>query len=259
MPAKPKVKPNPFGVVDEIGKIGKLQLQSSILIYRRPPANDGGVDNMAPVMATVNEIEYVNGKPTMMPGQCVTPSDVEGLLGRLLEANSGLQLFPPNLLAATLTACVWWVPPSTRRMWFQDRDKKLMKLDGEMFPQPGLVMFASQTGFSIFAVKGNSRPVASTKLWRAPYLNLFEQGNLCAGTARIPKDAGIASIPKYEDGFFNSRGVHSHVKLLVKYPWTHDKLWLSLHKKRRFPDGVLSRLDKSSTLGELIAGNRPKK
>lgn len=249
-----KTKPNPFGVIDEIGKIGKLQLQSSILIYRRPPGENGAVEAGA-VMATINEIEYLNGKPILMPGQCVSPAHVQGLLGRLLEANSGLQLFPPNLLASTLTSVVWWVPASMRRMWFQDRDKRLMKLDGETFPQPGLIMFAMQGTFSIYAVKGDTRPDASTRLWRAPYLNLFDDCALCTGTARIPKDAGIASIPKYEDGFFNSRGVHSNVKLLVKYPWTHDKLWASVHKKRRFPDSVLASIGKI-TLGDLIAGKR---
>lgn len=76
---------------------------------------------------------------------------------------------------------------------------------------PALVWKASREQLSVFAVKGNKKPSASTPLYHAPFFNVNNNGHVCMGTVEvnIPADACLEDFVKHwEDYFWNSYFSH---------------------------------------------------
>ena len=76
---------------------------------------------------------------------------------------------------------------------------------------PALVWKASREQLTVFAIKGNKRPSASTPLYHAPFFNVHANGNVCMGTVDIdiPGDTCLEEFIKYwEDYFWNSNFSH---------------------------------------------------
>ena len=191
--------------------------------------------------ATVLEIAQRSEGPVILPGTLATKDGLAEALRALLPPEScGTGLIPPTLLASGVGYMVWWVPPAKRQLWF-----KSAELGGErtaVVSLPGLVMATTPSQWMVFAVKGNSRPKPETKLYQAPFMNVWEKGKICTGTARVP-DEGNRHIPeKWESAFFESYFTHPnihHPDGLVKgraYDFWRDMLD---GKYAKFPQNML--------------------
>jgi PRTRC genetic system protein B len=88
-------------------------------------------------------------------------------------------------------------------------------MNGAIFPQPALVWLAMDHSLSIRALKENRRPVADTKLCVAPYWNVYDTGSVCLGSMRAPDTSTVASIPQWEQGFYESEFTHGNVGRLT--------------------------------------------
>lgn len=76
---------------------------------------------------------------------------------------------------------------------------------------PTLIFKATKTELSVYALKSNRRPTMNTKLYYAPFFNIYEDGSICMGTVDIQvKDANSLEefITLWEDHFFNSYFSH---------------------------------------------------
>lgn len=110
---------------------------------------------------------------------------------------------------------VWYTRPMRRRLYFVES----LGLPNTEIPLPALVWAADRRHLSLYALKGKSRPTLSTPLFRAPFMNLYENGNVCMGNVdvRIAKAASLeAFMAAWEDYFFGSYfshliGTHSPV------------------------------------------------
>jgi PRTRC genetic system protein B len=100
------------------------------------------------------------------------------------------------------------------------------------------------------AVASSSRPSPLTPMKTAPYWNTDVR--VCPGSMRVPDNSDIASIPQWEDAFFQSEFTHpaSGVKL-TNHPGGFIGLWRSLAGKKRFP--VRGLVDAGETLQEFVA------
>jgi PRTRC genetic system protein B len=76
---------------------------------------------------------------------------------------------------------------------------------------PPLLWIANRRSLSVFALGSNRRPTKKTKLYHAPFFNVYENGNVCMGTVdvQIKKTASLEEfIAAWENYFFNSYFSH---------------------------------------------------
>src|SRR5690606_27277273 len=76
---------------------------------------------------------------------------------------------------------------------------------------PPMLWVANREGLAVFALKGNRRPTEKTKLYNAPFFNVYGDGNVCMGTVaiQIKKTASLEEFTQAWEGyFFNSYFSH---------------------------------------------------
>lgn len=121
-------------------------------------------------------------------------------------------LIPENMLCFTLLPggnykMVWYRPAELRVMHFAPQ----LKITTGKTWVPAMIYVVIGRGLSVFASRANSRPIETTKIFRAPFHNVSEDGKVCLGNARVkkPKEKTYAALMKYwEDLFWLSEFSH---------------------------------------------------
>jgi len=193
-------------------KQSKSGLGSAVLIYKGDNHSGSGY-------VSIHGLNVVNGKPMIGPGR---PATVDALRRVLTDLAPDVipppQLVPPNVLSIGPGYLVWWTPPTRRTIWIRNEG-----VGGERnaeVPHPGLVFAVVRGGWYVFAVKGNQRPDADTRLFQAPYFNVYENGSICVGSTPTPVGGMAEQAKAWEDAFFGSWFSHTNVhppKKLVNY------------------------------------------
>lgn len=162
------------------------------------------------------------------------------------------QLLPAKLLYTRQGSngfALWFTPAMHHFLAFTPE----LKIPDGNYPVPSMLWKATRSGVSVFALIRNETPHMKTILYKAPFFNVYEPGNVCMGTVDIDIDRHThleAFMAKWEELFFNSR--FSHV-LGSKSPVKGNiiQLWQSLHNSRKkFP--VTTLLKHSLTMKNLI-------
>lgn len=162
------------------------------------------------------------------------------------------ELLPPKLLYTRQGAngfAIWFTPAMTHFLAFT----KDLKIPDGKYPVPPILWKASRTGLTVFALAKNEAPTMKTLLYKAPFFNIYDAGNVCMGTVEIDIDRNThleAFMQKWEELFFNSK--FSHV-LGGKSPVKGNiiQLWQSLSDSRKkFPVNYL--VKHSLTMKNLI-------
>jgi PRTRC genetic system protein B len=76
---------------------------------------------------------------------------------------------------------------------------------------PGMIWKAGREELAVYAVKGNKKPCSKTKLFHAPYFNIYKEGRVCMGTVRvnITESARLEDfMAQWENYFWNSYFSH---------------------------------------------------
>ena len=223
-----------------LGESLNFFLKDALLIYKRDRGNLSSND--ADVFLTQHPVT-VDGKgvPSLGTANLVDRSFLRSLLMDL-QGTLPVEILPENVLARTVESICWWVPAAKRVMYYMaDRSPELSALSGGMFPQPALLFEASAGNLRIRALAEDKRPDAKTKLFRAPYWNVSDVGVVCLGSTRAPKEAGVASIARWEASFFESEFTHANaVHRLTEHPLGFAGLWTELKGAPAFPSQHLS-------------------
>lgn len=226
-----------------------LTLAQAILIYA---GRSGGV------LATVHDIEDVDGDPVLGAGQGVTPRAATDMARALCEGVAHGGFLPETVLYLDGDLIVWWVPPADRHVAFRVGAEHAEAFGGaqrgEQVPHPGLVFAASNAVWRAWAVKGRARPTLGTAIYQAPYFNVDSYGNVCQGSVQVPGGTTAARLDAWNDAFFRSYFTHPNVAgRLVSYRGGAYRLWRDLldGKYRRFPERVL--VATGTTLADLLS------
>lgn len=227
---------------------GVLKLDQAVLIYR-------GASGSA--LATVHEVEEVDGEPVIGAGRAMTPRSVLALARALLKRAAHGGFLPDNVLFFAGDLILWWVRPAMRHVAFHvsERDAELLGgvERGESVPHPGLVFAASGREWRVWAIKGAQRPTLATPLFQAPYFNVDARGHICQGSVPKPNGTTAEKIDAWNDAFFRSFFTHPNVAAkLVRYPGGSYAFWRNMLDRgfARFPQRVLVPLN--ATLGGLL-------
>ena len=224
-----------------IGANHEFRLSEAVLVYR------GGGDGAFASLHQVKQAE--NGIPYLTAGEALTTAFLR-TLAQGLGAQVKPEILPDNVLARTPDMLVWWSRPRRWVMFFGGTDEEARKLNGLVFPHPALIFKVAGTDLFVRAVATSSRPRPETRLKTAPYWNT--DGRVCAGSMRVPETSDVASIPQWEDTFFQSEFTHAAGAVrLTSHPEGFIGLWRSLVGKRWFPVHYLT--DAGETLQEFVA------
>lgn len=206
----------------------------ALVVYGSP--NNGNTSFL-----TTHKIEQSKGGLVMGPGALADKAALKGLMKKLNpRTKSKSELLHPRTLAKGDGYHLWWLPPGNRMVWFNTNE--FGKRSG-VTPHPGLVFMVSDDGWKVYAVKGKDRPAADTDLYIAPYLNVWEGGGICTGTANTPKGKAAQQPEAWEAPFFESEFTHTnyHSTKCTSHKGGIYALWQSLldgeHKK--FPERTL--------------------
>jgi len=227
----------------EIGQVHRFELREALLIYQAGRRS----------FITRHEVlAQKQGPPVLGVAQPLTTAFVANL-AESLGGSAAAEVLPESILAKSDRMIAWWTPRRRRRMFYENPEGKAQELSGKMFPQPPLVWSVSNGDLEIRALRENKRPDAQTTLAVAPYWNLSEDGRVCLGSMRCPDSTSVASIERWEKGFYESAFTHANVGRLTRHGGGHDALWNEMAGKRcPFPSDALIPLPQ--TLAQFIQG-----
>lgn len=231
-----------------IGNAVSYALDSALLIYHK----HGGYYGEAGALVTRHRATVdASGVPSLEPGTLVDASFVEDLITGL-RRHQPVELLSINVLARTPDRIVWWVAPSPQVMYYAtEKSPELAALDGKLFPQPSLIFDAQPGKLSVRALAKATRPDEETPLYRAPYWNVYDSGDVCLGTTPVPRKISIATLDGWVKAFFGSRFVHPNSsKPLTVHPKGFVQMWRELAGKKHFPQKYLAPAEQ--TLGEYL-------
>ena len=252
-----------------------LDLTRAFLVYERPLAG-GGVE----AIATVHAVERMphTDRPFIAPGVPASRGAFIELARAMenrpeTEGAASLELFPANLLLLHESAMVWHLPAHKRALFVSTSDKTFnADVNGKVVPHPALLFVATlrggRGGLWVFALPTDERPALDTRLFRAPYLNVYEAGHLCEGSFALPRRLSPRDFEAWEAAFFDTHFSHTNVDAnrLCAHPHGHHALWRELARLEqirarncsmapgRFPTRYLSPLASPSTLREVLKG-----
>ena len=226
---------------------GSPRMSAAILLY------SSSLRGSARSFATVHPVHHsASGIPSIGAG---TPASRQGVLSALRELASDRivpELIPEHVLARGADHLVWYRPPMKRTVWF--RCAELGERTATV-PHPATLWLVNPTtgACSIFALYGGERPTATTKLYQAPYFNVWDSGKICTGNADVPKDAASLVPENWESMFFNSWFSHPNTARLVRHKGGCFAFWKNLldGRQRVFPKTAL--LPAKTTLGKEFA------
>lgn len=183
----------------------------------------------------------------------------EGITG---SSSAGFSVMGTNVLHNDSTHLVWTSKSQQLPMWFMCKGKRVSL---KKVPYPSLLWSLTKssggvTNMRIAALRADRRPSEKTKLYHAPLMNVGKTGELCYGTADIPRFIDTARIHEYEEAVFNSNFSHVNHQQTFKPSVAneeisnakHIKQWRSLTKVEKFPATLLQ--PTGLTLEEWING-----
>ncbi|WP_354677946.1 PRTRC system protein B [Cupriavidus plantarum] len=223
-----------------------VALQGAILLYGEGP----GQFSYATAHRMVSD---ASGRPVIGAG---VPLNRMALIHAVRQVAANAlpkgEFLTPNVLSISATTVTWWCPAASRRVFFKCEE---FGERNAIVAHPALVFQASHSGFSVFALQGEDRPLPETALFEPPYFNTWDHGRICIGSAQVPKQIDVASISGWEEGFFNSAFTHpNHGGKRVAYERGVYAFWQDMldGKFPDFPKQVL--VPMKLTLAQLIAG-----
>ena len=217
-----------------------FELREALLVYRTDRASQHSKNPNS--FVTKHAVSLSDeGLPSLGAGTTLTKSDLTDLL-KQVRGSLSVEFLPSHVLARTQESIVWWTPAVVQSMFYaKEKGREVALLSGQRLPQPGLVFRAQAGSLDVRAIACHGRPEADTPLYRAPYWNVNDQGSVCLGSARVPREVTIASLPRWEEGFFQSEFTHPNAaKKLTEHPGGFIGLWTSLIGKSAFPAEYLA-------------------
>ncbi|WP_189091570.1 hypothetical protein [Deinococcus ruber] len=213
--------------------------QGAVHPYKIPISQDdaGGYVLGAPIQGTARDVQVMR-------------SCLEG----------GMTLLHEHVLYAGLGVLMWWVPAGRAPLHFLSKIKEassIEALNGRPVPQPPLLMLLQGRTLRVFALQENKRPTMTTRLYKAPYWNMFADGKMCTGTVKIPD---VIDPQKPEDItrlFFQSNFSGASRQSISNYPASHQEMWQEADRRDSFDPAWLMEEPRITTIKELMTCTTP--
>jgi PRTRC genetic system protein B len=147
---------------------------------------------------------------------------------------------------------IWYRPAMKRTLNFSAS----LGIKGESTVYvPATLYLVHNKSLYVFSLMTDERPDTKTKLYNAPFFNIYDGGNVCLGTAPIgqhKRKTYEEESQRFERGFYMAEQNGGNVEGRCKTPLA--KLWSQLIKRKvKFPSKTeLVQHKQFKTVGELI-------
>ncbi|MDY3400553.1 PRTRC system protein B [Riemerella anatipestifer] len=145
-------------------------------------------------------------------------------------------IIPTNVLHINPSkkgSLIWYTKEQKRTLYFVES----LEIPSGTAYTPPLLWKATKQSLSIYALKSNRRPTAKTKLYYAPFFNVYQNGNVCMGSVNIDikKTTSLEDfIQAWETYFFES--YFSHLQNFNPINGNCVSLWKQLiNTEEKFP------------------------
>lgn len=204
---------------------------------------------------TLHEVIHEGEEARLGTGHLLTPQMLSRLVNDLGQS-APPEILPERVLVRTGETIVWWKPAGQAVSFFSDRgaDTMLKELNGKKYPHPPLVFKVNGSNLWIRALGANRRPTEKSPLYMAPYWNCYENGSVCTGTMKIPREKSVAGIEDWEQSFFRSEFTHAGgVGKRTTYSRGFLAMWQALQSETQFPTRYLVKA--KQMLGEFVSSH----
>ncbi len=213
--------------------------QSSFYLESRDITNQGGKFHLSAAVP-LSDSAMKNIAQAYMKNNAFNMTHASIIPGHMLHGS--------NKLGRTVV--IWYRPAMRKTLNFSASigikgDKPVMV--------PATLNVIINTKLYIYALATDERPEANTKLYNAPYFNIYEDGNVCLGTAntgRVKKKTFEEEAERFERAFYMAEqngGVAQQCKSSL------NTIWTSLIKSQKpFPQKELVQHKKYKTLHDLM-------
>lgn len=169
------------------------------------------------------------------------------------DSEMELGLLPEHILYASNNSklvVAWYRPAMKRALNFSSH----LRIKGDQVIElPATLYLVIDKTMYVFALMNNARPNLKTKLYNAPFFNIYKDGNVCLGSANVGRRAKnyADEAQRFEAGFYMAEQNNGFIK---NCKTALDTLWPSLIKtKRPFPSkDELVQHSTYKTFGDLI-------
>ncbi|HEX2543448.1 MAG TPA: PRTRC system protein B [Ramlibacter sp.] len=177
------------------------QLTAAVLVYTNSTTRHA--------FATKHAVRLDQGRPSIAPGTPLDSRDYDRLVQALApSAQPRMVWSDPRVLAHGFGRLLWWSPPMQRSLFFRKSAHHPHSFDGcGRCSCPGLVFLADGRDLFVYAFKGTTTPTRATRLYQAPFFNVWSRGQVCCGTATVPPEHS-ADPDAWERMFFGSHFTH---------------------------------------------------
>lgn len=172
--------------------------------------------------ATVHRVLPEGASHRLGPGRPITVEAMKAVATQFAaQLRAKETILREQVLLCNDDLLVWWTPACTRLCFFDidwhEGQPGRERLQGRSanLPIPPLVWALKRTngkgiwqGVSVWALEHNARPEDKTPIFRAPLLNLNDNGEVCWGNGSLPARRDQEHIERWQEAFFAS--VFSH-------------------------------------------------
>lgn len=142
------------------------------------------LENRSILKGENGELQFSEGQPLQKK---TLASLGEALAKESTEQYTFKGLIPDNLLffdrQTTGNRFIWYVPPKEHHFFFTDN----LKIPDGQIKTPLLIFEAHNNRLSVYATKTKRKPTLATKLFNAPFHNVYSSGNICLGNGKRGK------------------------------------------------------------------------
>lgn len=133
------------------------------------------------------------GQSHIGPGRVALPSDEIRLASLLSSRNrrGRILLTPPDVLFHDEASLVWWLRPADRPMFLRDHDGNSLE---PVVRWPSLVCLVVNRKLHIVALASQERPTLTDAVFHAPVGNVYADGSVCTGSARLPRTNTVLDV-----------------------------------------------------------------
>lgn len=222
-----------------------FEMASAILIYKNTGV--GGTHGAGTALVSLHDVRHDEKRkiPVIAPGKLCDHAALKNLLRDIAgHATSHRELLPETLLFADSTQLLWFSPPRREVIYFSTADKDFNRdVTSKVVAHPALLFQATPGALRVLALGSFERPGPASKVFVAPYCNLYEGGAMCRGDVSLPPTLLPATIPAWERVFFDSRFTHSNLNgpKLTSFAGGHNALWRAMVRADSFPPSALTK------------------
>lgn len=218
----------------------------ALVVYEGENRDGWDEETNGRIMVARHEIE----EGALKAGRIIDAADVRdffALAGCAEQARGAI--LPPGIVAFGETRLIWRAPAAKREMLY--KVKSLAGISGKRAANPPLLFVAEVGNLYVYALDSDAWPTADTKLYRAPFCNVWEGGRVClpAGASISPQ---LDRVAQNEHVFFDSYGSHFSGGRVSSYPDGDEALWLHLVESGDDFDPVWLVPERDKTVGGLL-------